>query len=301
MNYLSHARPVVLIDFEPKLALEVIQNERVSAFLGITTMLNYMMAVPEFDSYDLSSLRRIMYGGGPMPIATVKEALEKFPCDLMQGYGQTEGCTMTFLPPWVHAEAARGIQPERLRSCGLEAHVSRVRVVDEDGTEVPMDGKSVGEIVVQSEANMVGYWRQPDQTAATIRDGWMWTGDLATWDEDGFVYIVDRKKDMIISGGENIYASQVERAIYQHPAVLEAAVIGIPDATWGESVHAIVALKPGHTVRPKEIIETVAEELASYMKPKSVEFVHELPKGPTGKILKHQLRDHYWEGQERKV
>ena len=301
MNYLAHARPVVLINFDPKLALEVIEREGVSAFLGITTMLNYMMAVPEFEDYDLSSLRQIQYGGGPMPVATVREALARFPCDLMQGYGQTEGCGMTFLPPWVHREAVAGINEHRLRSCGLEAHMSTLRVVSVGGIDVARDGKAVGEIIVESEANMVGYWNQPDVTAETIRDGWMWTGDLATWDDAGFIYIVDRKKDMIISGGENIYASQVERAVYQHPAVLEAAVIGIPDDVWGESVHAIVALKPGGTATDQEIVDAVATELASYMKPRSVEFVTELPKGPTGKILKHELRSPFWPDKDAAV
>ncbi len=301
MNYLAHARPVVLINFAPKLALEVIERERVSAFLAITTMLNHMMAVPEFDDYDLGSLRQIQYGGGPMPVATVREALARFPCDLIQGYGQTEGCGMTFLPAWVHRDAAAGINEHRLASCGLEAHMTTLRVVDPDGSDVARDGRAVGEIIVSSEANMVGYWHQPEATAETIRDGWMWTGDLASWDTDGFVYIVDRKKDMIISGGENIYASQVERAIYAHSAVLEAVVIGIPDDTWGESVHAIVVLKSGTEATAQEIIATVVAELASYMKPRSVEFVDELPKGPTGKILKHTLRSPFWEGSGRAV
>ena len=301
MNYLAHSRPVVLINFEPKLALEVIEQEKVSAFLAITVMLNYMMAVPEFDDFDLTSLRQIQYGGGPMPAATVKEALARFPCDLIQGYGQTEGCGMTFLPAWVHSDAAEGKNEHRLQSCGREAHLSTVRVVDSDGNDVARDRDAVGEIIVESEANMVGYWLRPEVTEETLRDGWMWTGDLATWDEDGFIYIVDRKKDMIISGGENIYASQVERAIYHHTSVLEAAVIGIPDGKWGESVHAIVALKPGEVATEQEIADTVATQLGSYMKPKSVDFVDELPKGPTGKILKHQLRAPFWDDAGRSV
>ncbi|GIU93381.1 MAG: acyl-CoA synthetase [Acidimicrobiia bacterium] len=301
MNYLAHARPVVLFNFEPGKALELIAEERISAFLAITTMLNYLLNHPRLASSDLSSLRLIMYGGGPMPEPLIREAIAQLGCDLLQGYGQTEGGTMTFLPPWVHRDAIAGTNPHRLLSCGLEAHLTTVRVVDEAGRLVPRDGKSVGEIVVRSEANMIRYWRRPEETATTLRDGWMWTGDLATWDEDGFIYIVDRKKEMIISGGENIYPAQVEAAIYRHPAVLECAVIGVPDDTWGESVKAIVVLKSGMSATEQDIIDVVKSQLASYMKPRSVDFVPSLPKGPTGKILKQELRAPYWEGRARSV
>src|SRR5690606_24815090 len=147
------------------------------------------------------------------------------------------GGTMTFLPPEAHREALAGRNTHRLRSCGLESYLTSVRVVDpETGQPVPRDRTAVGEIAVRSAANMAGYWRKPDLTAETLRDGWLWTGDLATWDEDGFVYIVDRRKDMIITGGENVYPAQVEAALHRHPAVLEAAVFGVPDDEWGESV-----------------------------------------------------------------
>lgn len=301
MNYMSHGCPVVLINFDAKLALDVIQRERVSAFLGITTMLNWMMAVDDFDSYDLSSLRNIQYGGGPMPMSVVKAALQAFPCTLIQGYGQTEGMTMTFLSQEDHVAAVNGVHPERLSSCGREGHVTSVRVVDEGGHDVPRDGLSHGEIVIQSDANMLGYWQRPELTAQTIRDGWMWTGDVATWDEDGYVFIVDRAKDMIISGGENIYSTQVEAAIHQHEAVLESAVIGVPDDQWGEAVKAVVVLKPEHSATEQEIIDTAAKHLASYQKPKSVDFVESLPKAPTGKILKRDLRKLYWKDQGSNV
>jgi acyl-CoA synthetase (AMP-forming)/AMP-acid ligase II len=303
LNAMAHGRPVVLTNFEPRQTLEVIEAERVSGFLAITTMLNYMLAVPDYDRFDLSSLRLIVYGGGPMPEAVVGRLLERLPCDLMQGYGQTEGCTMTFLQPWVHAEIARGIGTHRASSCGQEAFLTRVAVFDEAGRTVPRDRRAVGEIVVNSPANMVGYWRNPGLTAEVFRDGggWMRTGDLATWDDDGFVYIVDRAKDMVISGGENIYPAQVEACIYGHPAVLECAVFGVPDATWGEALKAVVVVKPGMSVTVEEIVELTRRELASYMKPKTVEFVAALPKGATGKILKRELRDPYWEGRERRV
>jgi acyl-CoA synthetase (AMP-forming)/AMP-acid ligase II len=168
--------------------------------------------------------------------------------------------------------------------------------VDDQGRPVPRDGDVVGEIVTRSDANMLRYWNRPEETAATLRDGWIHTGDLATWDTDGFVYIKDRKKEMIISGGENIYPAQVENALYRHPAVLEAAVIGVPDATWGEAVKAVVAVKPGMQVTEEELIAVTRDQLASYMKPRSVDFVETLPKSPTGKILKRELRDQYREG-----
>jgi acyl-CoA synthetase (AMP-forming)/AMP-acid ligase II len=301
MNYQSHGCPLVLINFEAKLALEVIQQERVSAFLGITTMLNWMMAVEEFESYDLSSLRNIQYGGGPMPHSVVKAALEAFPCTIIQGYGQTEGMTMSFLSQEDHLAALAGDHPERLGSCGREGFVTAIKLVDTEGNTVPKDNTTPGEILVQSDANMVGYWRRPDLTEQTLRDGWMYTGDVAVWDQDGYIFIVDRAKDMIISGGENIYSTQVEAAIHQHPAVLESAVFGVPDEQWGEAVKAVVVLKPGESASEAEIIAVASEHLASYQKPKSVDFVDSLPKAPTGKILKRALRDPYWEAEGKKI
>ncbi len=301
MNYMAHGCPVVLINFDAKLALEVIQRERVSAFLGITTMINWMMAVDGFDDYDLSSLRNFQYGGGPMPRSVVAAAMKAFPCTLIQGYGQTEGMTMTFLSQEDHDNALAGSHPERLSSCGRPGFVTEVQVVNADGQQVPRDGQTPGEIIVRSEANMVGYWRRPELTADTLRDGWLWTGDIAVWDGDGYIFIVDRAKDMIISGGENIYSTQVEAAIHNHPAVLESAVFGIPDDTWGEAVKAVVVLKPGEVATAEDIIHVASQHLASYQKPKSVDFVAALPKAPTGKILKRALRDPYWQGEGSKV
>ena len=301
MNYIAHGCPCVLMNFDAKIALELIQKENVSAFLGITTMLNWMMAVDGFKDYDLSSLRNIQYGGGPMPETVVKAALKAFPCTIIQGYGQTEGMTMTFLSQEDHQKAIQGERAERLNACGREGFVTQIRVVDNKGVDVPKDNTTSGEIIVRSEANMVGYWRKPELTAAIIKDGWMWTGDIATWDEDSYVFIVDRSKDMIISGGENIYSTQVESAIHKHEGVLECAVIGIPDDEWGEAVKAVVVMKPGESATEADIISTAKEHLASYQKPKSIDFVESLPKAPTGKILKRELRAPYWNRLERKV
>ena len=301
MNYHAHGCPMVLINFDARLALETIEKERVSAFLGITTMLNWMMADERFSEFDLSSLRNIQYGGGPMPHSVVEAALDAFPCTIIQGYGQTEGMTMSFLSQEDHARALQGDHPERLASCGREGFVTEIRLADLDGNPVPRDRATPGEILVRSEANMVGYWQRPDLTEQTIRDGWMWTGDIAVWDEEGYIFIVDRAKDMIISGGENIFSTQVEAAIHQHPGVLESAVFGIPDDEWGEAVKAVVVMKPGHSATEKEIIDTAAQNLASYQKPKSVDFVDSLPKAPTGKILKRQLRDPYWDAAGKQI
>jgi acyl-CoA synthetase (AMP-forming)/AMP-acid ligase II len=209
--------------------------------------------------------------------------------------------TMSFLSQEDHERAVTGDHPERLSSCGREGFVSEIRIVAANGDSVPRDGISAGEIIVRSEANMLGYWRRPELTERTLRDGWMWTGDIATWDEEGYVFIVDRAKDMIISGGENIYSTQVEAAIHQHPAVLESAVFGVPDDVWGEAVKAVVVLKPGQTATEGEIIAEASKHLASYQKPKSVDVVDALPKAPTGKILKRELRDPHWRDSARKV
>ena len=293
VNYLQHGRPLVLMNFDAKLALELIQQEKVSGFLGITTMLNWMLAVEGFENYDLSSLRLVQYGGGPMPTSIIKQVVAKLPCRIIQGYGQTEGATMTFLSHDDHLRAVNeGKNVERLLSCGREGFVTSVKVVDAEGNEVPCDGETAGEIIVKSPANMMGYFKRPDLTENTIKaDGWMWTGDIATWDADRYISIKDRAKDMIISGGENIYSVQVEEAICKNEAVLEAAVIGVPDEEWGETVKAFVVLKPGQTATAEDIIQTARENLASYQKPRQVEFLDELPKAPTGKILKRLLRE----------
>ena len=301
MNYTSHGCPIVLMNFDAELALNLIQEEKVSGFLGITTMLNWMLAVEGFDNFDLSSLRCVQYGGGPMPTRVIEEVLQKLPGGIIQGYGQTEGTTMTFLSQEDHINAVNGIHPERLKSCGRAGYVTSVLVVGPDGKPVPNDNKTPGEIIVKSDANMSGYYRQQDLTDKCIKNGWMWTGDIATWDDEQYIFIKDRAKDMIISGGENIYSVQVEEAVSQHEAVLETAVFGIPDDEWGESVMAYVVLKPGMNATEKEIIDIAKENLASYQKPKSVKFIEALPKAPTGKILKRELRDPYWEESDSKI
>ena len=190
-------------------------------------------------------------------------------------------------------------QMARLASAGRPILNYEVRILDDQGRDVP--GGEVGEIVVRSESMTVGYWKMPQETAETIREGWLHTGDFGRLDDDGYLFIVDRKNDMIISGGKNIYPREVEEVLYRHESVLEAAVIGVPDDHWGESVKALVVLKPGKRASEEEIIAFCKQDLASYKKPRSVEFREELPKNPTGKILKRLLRDGYWRGRERKI
>ncbi|MBZ5526866.1 MAG: long-chain-fatty-acid--CoA ligase [Acidobacteriia bacterium] len=301
-SYLFHGARVVILNFEPRKTLEIIQREHVSSFLGITTMLNYMLDAPDFAKYDTASLRLIGYGGGPMSVPTLRRAMAAFPnAGFIQYMGQTElSIISAVLSPEDHR---RGLadKPHLLLSCGKEALLCECRVVDDEDNDVPRDGRTAGEMIVRGENVMKGYWNLPELTAETLRGGWCHTGDMATWDEEGYFYVVDRKKDMIVSGGENIYPAVVEQAIYKHPAVLECAVIGVPHDTFGETVRAVVVLRPGASATAEELIESCRQNLASYMKPTGVDFVSELPKAPTGKILKRILREKYWAGHERRV
>lgn len=290
MNYLLHGCPVVLMNFDPKLALEAIESERVTATLGFPSMLHYMLWDAAGGKHDLSSLRNMQYGGGPVAVNVIQEMLRAFPCTLIQCYGTTESVGVTFLSQEDHIDALREIHPERLQSCGREAFLTEVRLMDASGSFIPPDSRSPGEIVVRSESNMLGYWNQPKLNAESWFGPWLRTGDLARWGDDRYLYIVDRAKDVIISGGENIYSSQVEKAIHAHAAVLEAAVIGVPDPIWGESVKAFVVLKPGAVAAAEDIAGVVSRELGSYQKPRYVEFLSELPKGASGKIAKGELR-----------
>lgn len=301
-GYMMHGARAVILNFEPRKTLEVIQAERVTRFLAISTMMNYLLDVPNFASFDLKSVRLVSYGGGPFAAATLRRAAQAFPgVGFLQYMGQTE---VSIMSAWLGPEDHRlGMtsNPRLLNSCGREALLCDCRVFDENDKEVPRDGKTPGEMVVRGDNVMRGYWKMPELTAQTLRGGWCHTGDVVTWDQDGYFYVVDRKKDMIVSGGENIYSPVVEDAIYKHPAVKECAVIGVPHPVYGETVKAIVVLCEGKHATEAEIIETCKRHVASYMKPTSVDFVSELPKAPTGKLLKRVLREKYWGGETRRV
>lgn len=292
---------VIIPGFRPDLALEVIERERVTATLLIPTMINFLIHHPDVRARDLTTLRCIAYGGSPMPAELARQAMQTLTCSFIHLYGLTESAPLlTFLPPDEHVADGPPEKVRRLLSCGREVIGVRVRVVNADGREVAPG--EVGEIIAKGPNNMVGYWNKPQETADALRDGWLYTGDLATVDDEGYIYIVDRKKDMIITGGENVFSTEVENVLYTHPAILEAAAVGVPDATWGEAIKAIVVLKPGMQASAEDILEHCRSHIAHFKVPRSVDFYEgALPKSGSGKILKRELREKFWAGQERMV
>jgi long-chain acyl-CoA synthetase len=292
---------VIIPGFKPDLALEVMERERVTATLLIPTMINFLIHHPDVSKRDLSTLRSIAYGGSPMPAELARQAMQTLTCTFSHLYGLTEAAPLlTFLPPQEHVADGPPEKARKLLSCGREVVGVRVRVVNGRGEEVRPD--EVGEIIAKGPNIMVGYWNKPQETADALRDGWLYTGDLATMDEEGYIYIVDRKKDMIITGGENVFSTEVENVLYTHPAILEAAAVGVPDATWGEAIKAVVVLKPGMQATAEDIIAHCQSHIAHFKVPRSVDFYEgALPKSGSGKILKRELREKYWVGQERRV
>lgn len=294
----------ILPRFTPIAMLEAIQRERVTHCVLVPTMVNALIQVPTIGAYDLSSWKLLMYAASPIAPDVLTTAMRLLPCDFLQGYGMTEAAPLlTILSAEDHREIARA-KPgspvaRRITSCGQPIVGVDVRVVNAEGEDVAPG--EVGEVVAQGPNVTKGYWNKAEETAYGLRDGWLHTGDLATVDEGNYIYIVDRLKDMIISGGENVYSTEVEAAIYAHPAVLEAAVIGVPDPTWGERVHAVVVLKSDQRATANDIVEVCRGRIAGYKVPRSVEFVDSLPKSGAGKILKRALRDRYWQGQERRI
>jgi len=286
--------------FEPVATLEAIQRERITHALLVPTMINFVLQVPNLADYDLSSLRHVTYGASPIAPEVLRRAMQVFGCNFGQGYGLTEAAPLlTVLNSEDHRRALAGSE-HLLASCGKAVPGIEVRVVDVAGRDV--QAGEVGEIIARGPNIMRGYWRRDDDTASALVDGWLHTGDLATVDGEGYLYLVDRKKDMIVTGGENVFSTEVEAVLYAHPAIKEAAVIPVPDPQWGEAVHACIALKDHTRASAEELIEFCRARLASYKVPRSIEFIAgELPKGGTGKILKKQLRERYWQGRERRI
>jgi long-chain acyl-CoA synthetase len=287
--------------FDPAATLRSIEEEKATDIHIVPTHLVAMLALPNVEQYDLSSLKRIWYAASPMPAELLRRGIEKFGPIFMQGYGQSEsGPEITFMSRRSHQVLDKPLEEQRvLTSCGQPSLGVHVRIIDENNNDA--EPHTVGEIILQSKTVMVEYWQKPNETQNTIVEGWLHTGDMGFYDERGFIYIVDRKKDMIISGGENIYPREIEEILYQHPAVAEAAVIGIPDEVWVERVHGLIVLKQNRRATEDEMIEFCKCQLARYKAPKSVEFVESLPKNPQGKILKRELRKKYWGGLERKI
>jgi long-chain acyl-CoA synthetase len=265
--------------FEPGKALEIIQRDRVNVFQGVPTMYGAMLHYPERERYDVSTLRLCGSGGSAMPVELLRGFDEAFGCKILEGYGLSESSPVA---SFNHADRER-----KPGSIGTPIKNVAMRIVDDDDHEVAQG--EVGEIVIRGYNVMQGYWRRPEATAETIIDGWLHTGDMGRVDEDGYFYVVDRKKDLIIRGGYNVYPREIEEVLYEHPDVREAAVVGIPHDEYGEEVGAAVALKDGASATPDELRDYVKEQVAAYKYPRVVWLVHDLPKGPTGKILKREI------------
>jgi long-chain acyl-CoA synthetase len=265
--------------FDPGEALATIERDRVTHFYGVPTMYGAMLHHPGRDRYDVSSLRMCLTGGSPMPAEVLRGFEEAFGAIVLEGYGLSETSPVSSS---VHPGAER-----KPLSIGTPIEGVEMRLVDEEDKEVPQG--EVGEIVIRGHNIMKGYWERPDATAEAMRGGWFHSGDMARMDDDGYFFIVDRKKDMIIRGGYNVYPREVEEVLYEHPKIREAAVLGVPNAEWGEEIGAAVVLEPGEELAPAEISAYVRERIAAYKYPRVVWFLAELPKGPTGKIVKREI------------
>lgn len=275
--------------FEPELWMQMVDKHNITGTAMAPTMLNFILQHPKINDYDLGSLTGIGYGAAAMPVEILRAAIDRFGPIVYSGFGMTElgGNVLTF-PKHAHARAING-EEHLLASCGTPMVLADVKVVDEDMNECPPG--VVGEMVIRGEQVLKGYFQNEEGTTKAFDGGWFHTGDMARRDSEGFFYIVDRMKDMIISGGENVYSREVEEILYLHPSVSEAAVVGIPDEKWGELVTAIVVLKDGATATEQEIIAMSRNNLAGFKTPKRVVFVDELPKTVSGKIIKRELRD----------
>ncbi|UCF60680.1 MAG: long-chain-fatty-acid--CoA ligase [Anaerolineaceae bacterium] len=286
---------IMPVPFDLADALKTIQEERITDIHIVPTQLVALLSLPDINKYDLQGLKRIWYAASPMPTEVLKQGLSVFGSKFIQGYGLSEtGPDVTVLSQENHHIPEESIEAlSVLASCGRPCIGVHVRIVDDNGRDVE-EGK-IGEIVVQSKRIMTGYYHRPEETEEAIRDGWFYTGDMGYYDEKGYIYIADRKKDMIITGGENVYPIEVENVLYRHPAVKEVAVIGVPDPYWVERVHALVILKEDSQATEEDIITFCKDNIAHYKSPKSVEFVDDLPKNPQGKILKKEIRTKYWQ------
>jgi acyl-CoA synthetase (AMP-forming)/AMP-acid ligase II len=290
------ARGIIMREFDPTKVLDFFVRFGITKLFMVPAAMQFIVRQPRAREVDFSKLRYILYGASPIPAALLKECIDVFGCGFVQLYGMTETTgTIVVLPPEDHV-AGR----DCIRSAGKALPGVELAILDADGQKLPPG--EVGEIATRSGSNMVGYWNLPEDTARTLgADGWLRTGDAGYMDADGYLYIHDRIKDMIISGGENIYPAEVESAICDHPDVAEVAVVGVPDDTWGEAVKAVVVMKPGKSVTVADLICFTRQRIAAFKTPKTIDFIAALPRNASGKILRRNLREPYWAGRERQV
>jgi acyl-CoA synthetase (AMP-forming)/AMP-acid ligase II len=298
--FIKGATNVLVPEFVPSLILETIEREKVTVLKLVPTMLYQLMESPEKVKYNLGSLHSIIYGGSPIAVPRLIEAVQFFGEKLVQLYGQAEApmCISTLSKRDHIIEGPEGMV-KRLRSAGKPCTNVEVKIVNENGED--MQPGDVGEVIVRGYHIMKGYWNLPEATAEVLKDGWIYTGDLGYFDPNGYIFLVDRKRDVIISGAFNIYPKEIEDVIITHPKVKDVAVIGVPDEKWGEAVKAVVTLKEGAQITEQEIIDYCRNRMASFKKPKTVDVVNELPHNPYGKVLKTVLRETYWKGFERRI
>ncbi len=294
------ASMVIHRDFSPAAVAKALSEGEISVANLVPAMIQAMLEyVPDLADSSYEMLDVMIYGASSIAEDTLRRAMKVFQCDFYQGFGQTEtSACVTMLSAADHRRALAG-RPELLLSAGRALLGTTIRIVDDDGNEVPRG--SSGEIVARGPQLMKGYWNLPEATAKTLVDGWIHTGDVGVMDDEGYVYIKDRIKDMVVSGGENVYPREIENVLFDHPAVADAAVIGVPDEKFGEAVLAVLVLRAGESVEPDTLIAFCREKLAGYKVPRRIEFVDELPRNASGKVLKKDLRKPYWEGRTRNV
>jgi acyl-CoA synthetase (AMP-forming)/AMP-acid ligase II len=291
---------VVLEKPDPLSLVDAIANQKITELFLPPTVIYRLLEVPGIDKVDFSSLKYLMYGSAPMSLEKLKKALKIIGPVMMGCYGQSEApAGVSYLRPEEHFVGCEIASDERLSSVGRPSPLVRVEILDDNN--VILGQGETGEICVRGDLVMKGYYKQPEKTAETIIDGWLHTGDIGHIDANGYLHITDRKKDMIISGGFNVYPNEIEQVIWSHPAVQDCAVIGVPDEQWGEAVKAVVELNLGKRVTADELIRLCKEKLGSVKAPKSVDFVSSLPRSPAGKVLKKDLRHQYWRDVARKI
>jgi len=295
LSLIQGAKAVILREIHPVHILDIIEQQKISHGFLVPAVILMLTQTPGVRDRDFSSYKIMSYGASPIAESLLLEAADIFGCKFTQVYGLTETTGGgTYMLPDAH-DPTKG----KLRSCGIPYPGTEIKCVDEDGNEVPQG--EVGEIVIKSGFLMKGYWNRPEATEEAIKDGWFYSGDAGYFDEDGYLYIHDRVKDMIVSGGENVYPAEVENALYGHPDIADVAVIGVPDERWGEAVKAIIVPKPGTSPSEADIITYAKTRIASYKCPKSVDITEALPRNASGKVLRRHLREPYWEGVERRV